>query len=29
MVEEIIIRRVLLFEEVIRRAVLCEEILGT
>jgi hypothetical protein len=29
MVEEIIIRRVVLFEEVIRRAVLCEEILGT
>jgi hypothetical protein len=29
MVEEIIIRRVVLLEEVIRRAVLYEEILGT
>jgi len=29
MVEEIIIRRVVMLEEVIRRAVLCEEILGT
>jgi len=29
MIEGVIIRRVVLFKEIIKRAVLCEEILGT